>query len=190
MLKELVRNNRSHREFAADAEISRETLTEWISLANLCPAAMNLQTLKYKIVCDREGVSALMPLTRWASNLDVKLPPDGHEPSAFIVICHDGDIAPQKPIFMIDAGICAQTIMLAATEAGYGGCIIGSADPAEVKKLLSLPENLAPVILLGLGKTEDKVVLTEAQDGSVKYYRDGDNVHYVPKRPLEEIIIK
>lgn len=190
MLKDLVKNNRSHREFAADSAISKELLTEWVSHANLCPAAMNLQTLKYKLICDKAGVAALMPLTRWASNLDKKLPPEGHGPAAFVVICHDEDIAPQRPIFMIDAGICAQTIMLAATEAGFGGCIIGSADPTEVKKQLALPQNLTPVIILGLGRPEDNIVLTAPVDGSVKYYRDENNVHYVPKRPLEEIIVK
>ena len=112
-------------------------------------------------------------------SLSIKLPPDDHGPAAFIVMLHDTDIAPIKPIFMIDVGIAAQTIMLSATEAGFGGCIIGSAAEDDIRNALSLPKNLCPVLLLGLGLPEDEIVLTTA-DGGVKYYRDENNVHYVP----------
>lgn len=189
MFCELVKKSRSHREFAADVTIPRKKIEAWILNATNCPSAMNMQALKYKIIDTPEGVSELLPLTRWAAALDKKLPPEGHGPSAFIVMCHDIDITPIKPIFMIDVGICAQTIMLSAAEDGYGGCIIGSASPEKLKEALSLSETLAPMLVLGLGMPEDEVVLTEF-NGSTKYYRDENNVHYVPKRSLEEIIIK
>ena len=189
MFKELVDKNRSHREFKQGIGIPTDTLREWIACANHCPAAMNLQALKYKIVNNSEGVAKLLPLTRWATSLDKKLPPEGHGPSAFVVLCHDTDIAPLKPIFMIDAGIAAHTVMLAATEAGFGGCIIGSAAPEALKGALGLADNLVPVIALGIGVPEDEVVLTVSDDDT-KYWRDENNVHYVPKRPIEEIIIK
>lgn len=189
MFKDLVDKSRSHREFKSDGVIPRERLEAWILNASHCPAAMNLQTLKYKLIDSKAEVEALLPLTRWASSLSVKLPPEGHGPSAFIVICHDTSIAPMKPIFMIDVGICAQTIMLSAAEDGFGGCIIGSASPKAVAEALGLPEHLEPALILGLGVPEDKVVLTDAL-GSTTYYRDENNVHFVPKRSLDEIIIK
>lgn len=189
MFAELVDKSRSHREFKAGERISESVITEWIAVANHCPAAMNLQTLKYKIITDEGEVARLLPLTRWASALDKKLPPEGHGPAAFVVMCHDESIAPMKPIFMIDVGICAQTIMLCAAEQGYGGCMIGSASAERLKETLCLGDSLTPVLVLGLGVPEDEVVLTVA-DGNTTYYRDENNVHYVPKRPLGEIIIK
>jgi nitroreductase len=189
MLEKLIDKSRSHREFVSGEAVPREKLVKWISYANHCPAAMNLQTLKYKILIDRDEVARLLPLTRWAASLDIKLPPEGHEPTAFIVMCHDTSLSPIKQIFMIDVGICAQTIMLAAAEDGFGGCMIGSASADAVKQALGLAEHLTPVFILGLGIPEDKVVLTKAKDGKVTYYRDENNVHYVPKRTLEEIII-
>lgn len=188
MFKELVDKSRSHREFKADGVIPRDRLKAWILNASHCPAAMNLQTLKYKIIDTPKGVSELMPVTRWASSLSIKLPPEGHGPSAFIVICHDTSIAPLKPIFMIDVGIAAQTIMLSAAEDGFGGCIIGSAASEKIREALKLDSKLEPVLLLGLGIPEDKVIIVEAND-SVTYYRDEKNVHYVPKRQLDDIII-
>ena len=188
MFKELVDKSRSHREFKAGATIPRERMEAWILNASHSPAAMNLQTLKYKIIDTPQGVEELMPVTRWATALPVKLPPEGHGPTAFIALFHDADIAPMKPIFMIDVGIAAQTIMLSAAEDGYGGCIIGSAASERISEILKQDSHLEPVLLLGLGIPEDKVVLEEAGD-SVTYYRDGNNVHYVPKRTLDEIII-
>ena len=188
--KQLVDNNRSHREFAPSCRIDHEMLVDWVSNANHCPAAMNLQTLKYVIIDREDEVERTLAITRWAASLGKKLPPDGHGPSAFIAICHDNDVAPFRPVFMIDAGICAQTIMLSATEDGFGGCMIGSAAPEKISEVLGLSQNIQPLLLLALGRPEEKVVLTVAQNGNVTYYRDEQNVHYVPKREINEIIIK
>lgn len=190
MLRELVLGSRSKRSFMPDKGIPYDILKELCDIARSCPAAMNMQPLKYKIVQDDEEISALLGITRWATALEKKLPPENHTPTAFIVICHDKDIVEEKPIFMIDVGIVAQTMMLAAHEKGYGGCIIGSAGSDVIKDTLSLPENIVPKLILGLGVPDEQVVLTEATDGQVKYYRDANDIHYVPKRPLDEIIIK
>ena len=187
--QELVKASRSYRSFRADHSISEDTLRELIDLTRACPAAMNLQVLKYRLVFEPNEVSALLSKTRWAASLPQKMPPEGHEPAAFIVICHDLSIAEERPIFKIDVGIAAQTIMLGACERGLGGCILGSAVPETVSELLQLPQHLVPALVLGLGTPDEKVILTEAQDGAVKYYRDGENVHHVPKRPLDELII-
>jgi len=79
--------------------------------------------------------------------------------------------------------------MLGAVERGFGGCIIGSASEERLSALLKLPTHLIPVLVLGLGVPDETVVLTDAENGSVKYHRDENNVHYVPKRLLEELIV-
>ena len=79
--------------------------------------------------------------------------------------------------------------MLAATERGLGGCIIGSATEEAMSRVLRLPENIVPKLILALGVPDEKVELTEAEDGDTSYYRE-NGVHYAPKRKLEDIIIK
>lgn len=189
MLGELVKKSRSHRAFT-QKKISEGEVRAWIDNARHCPAAMNLQALKYRIITDADEVAKLLPLTRWAASLGIELPPKEEEPRAFVVMCHDTSLAPIKPIFMIDVGIAAQTVMLSAAESGYGGCMLGAFDEIKVRECLGLSEAYTPVLILGLGEPRDEVRLTEARDGEVRYYRDGENVHYVPKRPLDEIIIK
>ena len=188
MIKTLVKKSRSKRSFRPSVEISREALLELVDTARYCPAAMNLQVLKYRLVNDEAEISKMLGITRWASSLSIKLPPENHEPSAFIVICHDTTLAPEKPIFSIDVGICAQTIMLAAAEAGLGGCMIGSAESAIIQSTLDIPSHLVPKLVLGIGIPDEQVELVEAKDGKTTYYRDERNVHYVPKRPLDEIV--
>lgn len=189
MLNELVTRTRSVRSFKGDVPVSRETLLSLCDLARRSSAAMNRQVLKYRLVHTPEECAALLPLTRWAASLSVKLPPEGGEPTAFIVICHDTAVAEEKPIFLYDIGIAAEVMMLGASEAGLGGCIIGSAASARVAEVLSLPENLIPKLILAFGVPDETAVLTEAENGEVTYYRDEQNVHYVPKRPLSEIIL-
>ncbi len=110
-------------------------------------------------------------------------------PTAFIVICQDKNLAPNIASFQRDVGIVAQTILLAATEDGLGGCMIGSFSLAELKKILELPENLEPVLVVALGKPAEKIVLTDVkEDGEIGYYRDENDVHYVPKRALKDIL--
>ena len=190
MLKDLVKSSRSIRSFKADSVITENMLMEICSIARDCPAAMNLQPLKYRLVTKKEELDQMLENTRWAASLEQKLPPKGHAPSGYIVICHDTNITPQKPIFMIDVGIVAQTMMLAARERGLGGCMIGSAKEEVIRNILSLPESLVPVLVLGLGVPDETIILTDAEDGNVKYYRDENNIHYVPKRPIDELIIK
>ena len=76
------------------------------------------------------------------------------------------------------------------TEQGLGGCMIGNFNGNEVKAELGLPEYLVPMLLVAFGKPDETVVLTEVgEGGSTKYYRDEQDVHYVPKRRLEDIVL-
>ncbi|MBQ8141375.1 MAG: nitroreductase family protein [Clostridia bacterium] len=190
MLRDTILKARSYRSFDSSVKIDEATLIEFIDDARISSATMNIQPLKYRIVNGGEELSAILSLSRFASSLGIKLPPEGHEPTAFIVICHDDGVTPFKPIFLKDVGICAEVIMLSAAEKGFGGCMIGSANPDAVSEALSLPENLTPQLLIALGKPDETVVLEDSADGEVKYYRDENNVHHVPKRRLEDVIVK
>lgn len=81
-------------------------------------------------------------------------------------------------------------MLLAATELGLGGCMIGNFDAGQVRQALELPEAMAPVLILAIGKPDETIVLTEVgEDGDTNYYRDKQDIHYVPKRPLSALIL-
>ena len=49
---------------------------------------------------------------------------------------------------------------------------------------------MEPVLIVAVGKPDEKIVLTEAAPGdSVDYYRDDEDVHYVPKRRLQDVVL-
>ena len=68
--------------------------------------------------------------------------------------------------------------------------MIGNFSPARLSEALALPERLAPLLIVAFGKPDETIVLTEAAPGdSLAYYRDDNDVHYVPKRRLEDVIL-
>ena len=105
------------------------------------------------------------------------------------MICHDTLLAPNPERFYKDVGIVAQTMLLGAVDMGLGGIMIGNFAPEKVRQALGLRETLVPVLILALGKPDEAIVLEEAKGGEIGYYRDADDVHHVPKRPLSELIV-
>lgn len=92
--------------------------------------------------------------------------------------------------FGVDHGIAAQSILLGATELGLGGCMIGSIKREELRENLNIPEHLEILLVLAIGKPKEKVVIEPvAAEGNIKYWRDDQQTHHVPKRSLEDIIV-
>lgn len=188
--KDLVLQNRSYRGYDNNVRQTKEELVELVDYARLMPAARNAQPLKYFLAYEKEVVEKLQAHTRWAGALtDIKLPFAGCEPTSFIVILQDTNLQPVLAQFQTDVGIAAAAITLAATEKGLGCCMIGAYSATGVKEVMQLSENLAPVLLIAIGKPNEKIMLVDAIDEDTTYYRDEDNVHYVPKRKLADIII-
>lgn len=191
MILELVKQSRSYRGYDESRPVTREELVHLVECARLAPSSVNMQPLKYYLAWKPEDTARIQPLTKWARALQpMELPHKGHYPPAFIVICQDTGLNPSLPRFQKDVGIVAQTMLLAATELGLGGCMIGNFDAGQVRQALELPEAMAPVLILAIGKPDETIVLTEVgEDGDTNYYRDKQDIHYVPKRPLSALIL-
>lgn len=191
MFLDLVKQARSHRGFRQDRKVTRQELEHLVECARFTPAARNDQVLKYYLAEKPETVAAIQPLTKWAGALaELHLPRKGAEPVAYIVICLDGSLAENPAPYQRDMGIVAQTILLAAAEMGLNGCMIGSFAAGELREKLGLPEAIKPQLLLALGEGTDRIVMTDVgEDGSTTYYRDAEDIHYVPKRTLEQLIL-
>jgi nitroreductase len=187
MIKELILKNRSYRRFHENERIDKESLKQWIDLARFSASARNAQSLKYFLVTGEQECEVLFPLLAWAGYLkDWPGPAKGERPSAYIVMLNDREISTN---YYCDHGIAAQSILLGAVEAGFGGCIIASVDRKGLSRMFSLGESFEVIQVLALGKPAETVVLETMKDNDFKYWRDGQSVHHVPKRPLDELII-
>jgi nitroreductase len=188
MLRELILKNRSYRRFHQAVTIERETLRELVDLARLSASGSNLQPLKFMLSCDADKNAQIFACLGWAAYLkDWPGPVEGERPSAYIVVLGDKEISQS---FSVNHGIAAQSILLGATEKGLGGCIIGSVDKQKLAQALEIPGRYEVLLVLALGKPKETVVLeTVGPEGDIKYWRDSEGVHHVPKRSLDDIII-
>jgi nitroreductase len=80
--------------------------------------------------------------------------------------------------------------MLGATEADLGGCIIASVKRDALRNILSIPDRFDILLVLALGKPVENVIIEDIENADVKYWRDKNKNHHVPKRSLKELIIK
>jgi nitroreductase len=188
MLKDLIIKNRSYRRFHQDVPVELETLKELVELARFSASGSNRQPLKYVLCCDPEVNASVFPQLAWAGFLtDWGGPAKGERPAAYIVILNDKEIA---AVPGVDHGIAAQSIMLGAAERGLGGCIIGSIQRDELREVLDIPDQYEILLVLALGEPAEKVVIEDVgDDGSYRYYRDDEDVHHVPKRTLDELVV-
>ncbi len=189
MIKELISKNRSYRRYCEEFEISEKTLLDLVDLARLSATAGNLQPLKYIISSDRKTNAQIFPCLSWASYLqDWPGPIPGERPSAYIIMLGDTSITKS---YFCNHGIAAQSILLGATEIGLGGCIFASVRRDELRSALHIPEKYEIIQVISLGKPKEKVVIENLPaGGDIKYWRDENQVHHVPKRSLDEIILK
>jgi nitroreductase len=193
MLQKLIIKNRSYRRFFEMEKISKEELIECIDAARLSPSPRNQQALKFLIVNDPDQNSKLFSLTAWAGALSYwHGPEEGERPSAYIIILGDNSIVEhtKKSYHEVASGIAAQSIMLAAVEKGLGGCMIAALKRKQIRELLKIEKHYDILLVLAIGKPKEKVVIEEMpQSGNYNYWRDKKNVHHVPKRSLQEIIL-
>jgi len=188
MIRDLVLANRSYRRFAESEPIPESTLRGLVDLARCTPSAANLQPLRYVLSCTPERNDLVFSTLSWAGYLpDWPGPVEGERPAAYIVILTDTEVSRNPGC---DHGIAAQTICLGATEKGYGCCMFGSIDRDALRAHLRIPERYQILLVIAMGRPVEKVVLEDVgPDGSIKYYRDSDQVHHVPKRKLEDVIL-
>ncbi len=189
MIKDLIYANRSYRRFHQDVPIQPATLRDLVDLARHSASGANLQSLKYILSAAARTNELIFKRLAWAAALkDWPGPEPGERPSAYIVLLGDTSIHND---FFCDHGIACQSMLLGAVEQGLGGCILGAVNREGLRSDLQIQDHLTILLVLALGKPKEQVQLEYIQSGGdTAYWRDEAGVHHVPKRPLEEIIIK
>src|SRR5512133_387027 len=187
-LHDLILKNRSYRRFDNHFTVSGEVLLELVDLARLSPSGRNMQSLKYVLSFTPERNELIFPCLAWAGYLKEWPGPEEKErPSAYLVMLNDTQISSN---YYWDHGIAVQSILLGAVEKGLGGCIIATVKKDKLREALNIPEGLEIIQVIALGKPVEKVVIEPlGEKGDVKYWRDEQQVHHVPKRSLEDLVL-
>ncbi|MFW3146928.1 MAG: nitroreductase family protein [Thermoplasmatota archaeon] len=188
MLRELVKKNRSCRRFYGNHTLSRDDLLDLVDLTRFCASGANIQPLKYMLSWTKSTNELIFERLHWAGYLkDWNGPEEDERPTGYIVILLDKEIASNA---FLDHGIAAQTILLRAVEKGLGGCMIASIDRPELREDLSIPDRYEILLVVALGEPKERIVVENVKEGNIRYYRDEEGVHHVPKRSTDELIFE
>jgi nitroreductase len=130
--------------------VEEEKLSIVLNAARLAPTASNRQPFQIIIIHTTGKEQEL--LTIYQSDWFVQAP---------IVICICGVPAngwirkDSKPYLDVDIAIVMDYMILAATDVGLGTCFIAAFDPTNARKVLSLPDNVEPILFTTLGYPDD-----------------------------------
>lgn len=189
MIIDLMKKTRSYRRFKQEPAPSMADLEKLIDIARLAPSASNRQPLKYILVKSQETLAQVFSCLTWAGYLkDWPGPEPSEQPTAYIVILSDPLISKNPGI---DIGLAAQSIILGARELGFGACLLAAIHRPNLLATLNIPEDLEIQLVIALGTPGEEVKLTDvAEGGDIRYWRDEQNVHFVPKRSREDLVLK
>ena len=185
-LVSLLKKNRSYRGYDPAYKVSAAALEQIVAVNALLPSAKNQQALRFKLVTEDTGADKVLENIKLGGMLpELNLPFPGTEPKAFIIVCAT---APESKMLHVDVGIAAQSMLLKAVDMGYNGLIIGAFNGKKIEEAFALP--YPPVLILAIGKGNEKIELKEiSAEDSHAYWRE-NGVHYVPKVRWEELIIR
>lgn len=184
-------SDRTVRRFQEDKEVPAETLQRLVELTRYCPSGRNAQPLRYILVNSEEMREKVYPLLKWAGYFkDWDGPEKGERPAAYLIQCLDTNHGKDC---LCDDGLQLEAITLGMRTLGLGGCIIKAFNAPKLAEVLCLEERFAPRYVLAIGFPAEEVRIEdmpEEEDADFKYFRTQDGVHHVPKRPLNQLIIK
>lgn len=195
--EELVRRARSCRRFDESTRVPRELLLELVNLARVSPSGANAQRLRFHVVSGADDCKRLFDELAWAGALkDWAGPVEGERPTGYIGILAERAVPgkPAAPITDYDTGIAAQTMMLAARSATpeLAACMFKAFTPHAIDAMGLDNDKLELKMVMAFGIPVEKQVIDTADSnpkGTIDYWRDEAQVHHVPKRALEDILV-
>jgi nitroreductase len=156
---ELVKIRRSVRRYSSQP-VQRQQIDRCIEAARLAPSACNSQPWGFIVVDDpdlkiavgKAAYSKMLSLNRFAADAAVIV----------AVTCGKSRLAARiggaikrKKYNLIDVGIAAEHLCLAAVEQGLGTCMLGWFDERKVKRLLNVDRDKKVVLLITVGHPAD-----------------------------------
>ena len=150
--KEVYLSRRSIRRYK-DKEVPLETIAEIIDLASYAPSSGNIQNWRLVVITSTETKHEIMESCLnqgWMMEAPV-----------FIVVCNDYEKVKEhygklgKLYSIQNCSNIAFGLTLVAKEHGLGSCWVGAFDEEAVRRILKIPDNMDPEIIITLGYAEE-----------------------------------
>ena len=170
----LVMSRQSDRAYDKEHSVEPEKLERILEAARLAPSACNAQPWKFVVVTDRElsrkvgKAAAGLGMNKFAKDAPVHILIV--EESANITSLLGGKVI-DKHFPLIDVGIAASHIVLAAESEGLGSCILGWFDEKEIKQLTGIPasKRLLLDIIVGYPLKEKRKKIRKVKEKVISY---------------------
>lgn len=185
---ETLFTRRTYRRFRQKA-VPQDVVEDLIEAVRISSSAANRQPVRLVIVNTHGAVAAVQPLVKWAAYLPPEqgTPKADEQPTLYAAVVDDTSLPGDHGV---DLGIALANLTLAAWDKGVGSCIMGAIDRPALTELLALPEGLRLCYMVALGYPAHKSRVVTMQDSSVKYYLDENRDYCVPKRSMDEVLLK
>lgn len=151
---ELVNARQSDRAYDKSRPVEREKLERILEAARLSPSACNAQPWKFVVVDDPElsvkvgKATAGLGMNKFAKDAPVHILIVEESMNITSML---GSKIKDKYFPLVDIGIAAAHISLAAESEGLGSCILGWFDEKGIKKLLGIPEKKRLLLDITIG---------------------------------------
>lgn len=184
---EAIAKRRTIRKFK-QKKIDNDVLRQLADAARMAPTGANQQPLKFAVINDSALVSQMCHWVKWAMLISPDgIPSQDEEPTAFIAVLADKRIKQQG--HETEMGAAVENILLAACSLGLGSCWMGAINKEEIANLLNLKPDFSVLSVVALGYAAETPMAQPIKDNT-DYYKDDKGVLHVPKRSLEEVMLK
>ena len=145
---ELAKSRYSVRRYQ-NRDVETEKLTALLEAGRVAPTAANQQPCIFLVLNNSEAIEKLSRAC------------NPHGAPLAIIICADKRTSWVRPfdrasMIEVDSTIAADHIMMCAQDLGLSSCWITYFDPAIVREIFNIPDNLVPVNILAIGYGDDK----------------------------------
>lgn len=171
---QLVASRQSDRAYDMSRPVEQDKLERILEAARLAPSACNAQPWKFVVITDSElsvkvgKATAGLGMNKFAKDAPVHIlvVEESMNITSFL-----GAKIKDKYFPLVDIGIAAAHITLAAESEGLGSCILGWFDEKEIKKLTGIPANkrLLLDIIIGYPVKEKRKKSRKPKDKIVSF---------------------
>jgi len=157
-----------------DKKVNNDVVAEILDIAKNAPSSGNLQNWKVVVVDDKEKISKIATCCldqRWISQAPV-----------LIVICNDYENVNRmygtrgKDLYSVqNCAAFIQNILLISKDFGLCSCWVGSYDPASLRSLLRIPDNVRPEAVITLGYSDEVKKSTRNETHSFSFLNEYGN---------------
>ncbi len=196
---EVMKARQSVRKYDSQASISQQELNKILKIATQAPSSWNLQHWRFLVITSRQMKERLHAIANNQAQVadaaatvvvlgDLKADVNARE--VYGKSLKEGKISREvydrmigqvddayrnnlqfaRDEAMLNAGLAAMQIMLAAKAKGYDTCPIGGFDRKKLAEVFQVPKRYVPVLLITIGKRAGSVCPT-------------------PRLPLEKVVI-